>query len=163
MKAIFLMLVLLTGCKTPNVDNLNPLDKYLNPESKDENTVREEYIQMVNEHRQDIGVQALITSSYIQGVAQEHSDNMAKGLVPFGHTGSSDRCQKIITEFGPANLCGEIVAQGQDNATEVFRAWMNSSGHKSKIENSRYTHTGLGMAKNPKGVIFWTQIFLEVL
>lgn len=163
MKAFLLLLLLLAGCKTPNVENLNPLDQYLNPDPKDESTLREEYMELVNTHRQDIGVQSLIYSDYIEGVAQEHSNNMAKGVVPFGHTGSSSRCQKIITELGPANLCGEIVAQGQDNATEVFRAWMSSSGHKSKIENARYTHTGLALAKNSRGVIFWTQIFLEVL
>lgn len=163
MKVFLLLLFLLAGCESPNVDNLNPLDRYLNPGTKDENTVREEYMDLVNTHRQDIGVRALIYSAYIEGVAQEHSENMASGKVAFGHTGSSDRCQKIITELGPANLCGEIVAQGQDNASEVYKAWMNSSGHKSKIENSRYTHAGLGLAKSSKGVIFWTQIFLEVL
>lgn len=163
MKVFLLALFLLVGCETPNVENLNPLDQYLNPATKDEATIREEYMDLVNSHRQDIGVRALIYSAYIEGVAQEHSENMAKGLVPFGHAGSSLRCQKIISELGPANLCGEIVAQGQDNASEVYKAWMNSSGHKSKIENARYTHSGLGMAKNPKGVIFWTQIFLEVL
>lgn len=163
MKVFLLALFLLVGCETPNVENLNPLDQYLNPATKDETTIREEYMGLVNTHRQDIGERALIYSAYIEGVAQEHSVNMASGKVTFGHTGSSARCQKIITELGPANLCGEIVAQGQDNASEVYKAWMSSSGHKSKIENGRYTHTGLGMAKNPKGVIFWTQIFLEVL
>lgn len=163
MKAFLLLMFLLVGCETPNVENLNPLDRYLDSATKDETTVREEYINLVNTYRQGIKVPALIYSDYIEGVAQEHSENMASGKVAFGHTGSSDRCQKIITELGPANLCGEIVAQGQGNATEVFKAWMSSSGHRSKIENSRYSHTGLGMAKNPKGVIFWTQIFLEVL
>src|SRR5690349_14152841 len=124
MKVFLLALFLLVGCETPNVENLNPLDQYLNPASKDDATIREEYMELVNSHRQDIGVRALIYSAYIEGVAQEHSENMASGKVTFGHTGSSLRCQKIITELGSANLCGEIVAQGQDNASEVYKAWM---------------------------------------
>lgn len=163
MKAILLALFIITGCTTPDVADLNPLDKYLTPVSKEDSEIKAEYLELVNAQRALVGVDALIHSSIIEEVADEHSKNMANGSVPFGHDGSSVRCQKIITELGPANLCGELVAQGQDDATAVYRAWMNSSTHKSKIENSRYTHTALGMAKNSKGVIFWTQIFLEVL
>jgi uncharacterized protein YkwD len=162
MKMFLLLLFLVTGCKSPNVEKLNPLESYLNPQTKDDSLIREEYINLVNSHRQNLGTRALIYSDYIEDVAQEHSENMAEGKVPFGHTGSSVRCQKIITELGPANLCGEIVAQGQDNAKEVFASWIGSLAHKSKIENSRYTHTGLGIARNSRGVIYWTQIFLEV-
>ena len=163
MKVFLLALFIITGCTTPDVADLNPLDKYLTPVSKDDAEIKAEYLELVNAQRALIGVDALMDSSVIEEVADEHSKNMANGLVPFGHDGSSVRCQKIITDLGPAILCGELVAQGQDSASEVFRAWMSSSTHKSKIENSRYTHTALGMAKNSKGVIFWTQIFLEVL
>lgn len=163
MKVILFALLILTGCKAPDVSSLNPLDSYLNPQTKDDDSIRDEYMDLVNAYRGEVGVDALIYSGVIEQVAQEHSENMAKGEVPFGHEGSGVRCQKLMTEIGPANLCGEIVAQGQDNAKEVFSAWMSSLSHRSKIENGRYTHTGLGIARNPKGTIYWTQIYLEVL
>lgn len=163
MKAILLVLLILVGCKAPDVSSLNPMDQYLNSQSKDEDKERDDYMELVNGYRLKIGKEELVYSGVIEAIAQEHAENMASGEVPFGHDGSSVRCQKIKTEIGPANLCGEIVAQGQDNAREVFTAWMSSLSHRSKIENARYTHTGLGIARNSKGTLYWTQIFLEVL
>lgn len=162
MKFLLLFLLVISGCKTPSVENLNPLDNYLNPASKDDQTVIDEYLVLMNGRRHELGINALIYSREIELKAQEHSQNMANGSVAFGHTGSSARCSAIITALGPANLCGEIVAKGQDTSLEVFNAWMGSSGHRSKIENSRYTHTGVSVIKNDSGVSFWTQIFLEV-
>ncbi len=117
---------------------------------------------LVNDHRLDLGLDSLIYSEEIERKAVEHSQNMANGSVAFGHTGSSARCSSIMTSLGPANLCGEIVAKGQKTPDAVFASWMGSSGHRSKIENSRYTHTGVSVIKNDSGVSFWTQIFLEV-
>lgn len=156
MKYLLLILLIVSGCKSPSVENLNSLEK-------DDSTVIDSYLTLVNGHRHDLGINALIYSTEIELKAQEHSRNMANGSVTFGHTGSGVRCSAIITSLGPANLCGEIVAKGQNTSLEVFNAWMGSSGHKSKIENSRYTHTGVSVIKNDSGVSFWTQIFLEVL
>lgn len=164
MKIIFLSFLFLVSCKNPAGNNFNPLESYLNPDSgEDKLSVIEEYAQLVNDYRHDVGLNALRYSKEIEGEAQLHSQSMATGGVAFGHTGSSSRCKKIITAFGRGNLCGEIVAMGQKTPKEVFKAWMNSPAHKSKIDNSRYTHTGVGFAKNAKGAIYWTQIFLEVL
>lgn len=164
MKLLLVLLFLLVGCKTPDVDGLNPLERYMTPQSKDDAlTMRDEYLEMINDLRNKEGVDPLIYSEVIEEVAQAHADKMAKGLVAFGHTGSTARCQQIITEMGPANLCGEIVAKGQASAKEVFAAWTSSTTHKSKILNRRYTHTGLGISKSSEGVSFWVEIFLEVL
>lgn len=157
MKYLLLFLLVITGCKTPSIENLS-----FDPDKKDDVSVIESYLTLVNTHRHDLGINALIYSTEIEQKAQEHSQNMANGTVSFGHTGSSARCSAIITALGPANLCGEIVARGQETSAQVFSSWMGSSGHKSKIENSRYTHTGISVVKNDSGVSFWTQIFLEV-
>lgn len=164
MKFTILILFFLVACKTPSAENLNPLDQYLNPDLGSESrSITEEYMELVNDHRVSIGLNPLIYSKDIEVLAQNHSDNMASGAVAFGHTGSSERCQNIRSSFGSSNLCGEIVAKGQTSVSLVFQAWMNSSNHKSKIEGARYTHTGFAFKKASNGVIFWTQIFLEVL
>jgi len=125
-------------------------------------TWNDEYIELVNTHRRDLGLRALQVSPYIDLAALDHSQKMADKTIPFGHTGSATRCSLIINAIGSGNLCGEIVASGYKTPQSVFEGWIKSPTHKSKIENTRYTHTGLGFAKNSTGVIYWTQIFLEV-
>lgn len=120
-------------------------------------------LKLVNAHRERKGAALLVEAESIKALAQEHAENMSRGAVAFGHAGSSRRCDILITELGPAELCGEIIARGQENADEVYSAWMKSAAHRTKIENPRYTHTGVGLSKSESGVIYWTQIFLEVL
>lgn len=164
MKITFLILLFLVACKTPSTDNLNPLEGYLNPEiGSDSRSDTEIYLELVNSHRVGKGLRPLILSEDIEVQARSHSEAMASGAVAFGHSGSSERCNNLRSSFGSSNLCGEIIAKGQSSVAQVFSAWMNSATHRSKIEESRYTHTGIAAIKTSNGVIYWTQIFLEVL
>ncbi len=122
----------------------------------------QEYMDLVNAHRTSIGRGTLVHVDNMQATALQHSSRMAIGKVAFGHTGSGSRCRVIKRSMGSGNLCGEIVAWGQKTPHRVFRAWLNSPGHRRIMEGKRYTHTGMGFARNKKGRIYWTQIFLEV-
>jgi uncharacterized protein YkwD len=46
------------------------------------------------------------------------------------------------------------------SAKEVVEGWLNSPGHKRNIEGD-FTLTGIGVAKNNKGIIYYTQIFTK--
>lgn len=120
-----------------------------------------EFITLVNAHRLNIGVKALTYSKALAEIASLHSLNMANQTVDFGHTGFSGRCTDARVALSGGNLCAENVAMGQSDAQRVFAAWMNSTGHRSNIENARHTHTGLGMKKSASGTVYWTQILME--
>ncbi|HXH29694.1 MAG TPA: CAP domain-containing protein [Bacteriovoracaceae bacterium] len=122
----------------------------------------EQYMELVNDHRNDIGHGTLTYVNDIEKSAEYHSKRMAIGKVSFSHKGSGNRCSSIKLSMGRGNLCGEIIAWGQKTPERVFKAWLNSPGHKRILEGRRYTHTGMGFAKNSKGRIYWTQIFLEI-
>jgi uncharacterized protein YkwD len=161
-----LLLLLLVSCKTPKVDDMNPFESFfdMNIEASSKAIQgQEDYLEMVNSARAEIGLRGLINSPEMEGLAKEYTQKMATEVLPFGHDGLSYRCALIRTAIGPANLCGEIVARGYESATEVFALWMLSDSHRSKILGPRYTHTGVGSFKNEAGVTYWTQIFLEVL
>lgn len=125
-------------------------------------TWTEEFMDLINDHRQSIGLRALIHDPGMEKIAQTHSQNMANGTVAFGHTGFSTRCSQARAVLGGGNLCAENVAYGQKTPQAAFNSWMNSSGHRANIEQSRVTHTGFGYAKNASGTVYWTQIFLEL-
>lgn len=158
---LFLSLFLVTSCKE-GPDNPNPLDSLSEGSNAEDNSITGQYMELVNDHRATLGLKPLTLNSEMNGVALTHSSNMAKGTVAFGHTGFSSRCSEVKSMMGGGNLCGEIVAMGQTSAQKVFNSWMNSSGHRAKIEEGRYTHTGFGYAKSSSGTMYWTQIFLEV-
>lgn len=117
---------------------------------------------LVNDHRQGLGLRALIHDPGMEKIAQTHSQNMANGTVAFGHTGFSSRCSQARAILGGGNLCAENVAYGQKTPQAAFNSWMNSSGHRANIEQPRATHTGFGYAKSASGTLYWTQIFLEL-
>jgi uncharacterized protein YkwD len=55
---------------------------------------------------------------------------------------------------------GENVAMGYMSPAEAVDGWMTSSGHRKNILNNRYTLTGIGVAANGEGRLFWVQIFV---
>lgn len=124
--------------------------------------VTDEYMDIINDYRDSIGLGELSLDEDMSEVARKHSKDMALGKSEFSHIGFSSRCYKSRQIMKKGNLCGEIIAYGQKSARRVFSAWMGSPGHRVKIEEERYSHTGFGFYKSSTGRIYWTQIFLEV-
>lgn len=161
--SIFLLLFLVSCTDSSvGVEDINPLEDYLNLQINSVSKLRTTYLDQLDEYRHSYGVDVLIYSEEIEKVAQEHAQRMASGVVSFSHLGSGTRCEKIISHFVTGNLCGEIIAKGYNSAQTVFESWRKSLPHEAHLKNSRYTHTGLGIAESLDGVLFWTQIFLEV-
>ena len=133
-------------------------------EEKGDISEQEILLDLVNDHREKMGLGRLVYSSVVELTAQNHSIRMSKRYFPFGHMGSTLRCRSILKGLGlePGSLCGENVAMGQESPDEAFEAWMNSPEHREAIEDERYTHTGLGIFENGRGTIYWTQIFIRV-
>ena len=155
---------LFSSCKA--VEDANPIKAITEGVNKDEesqiSSVTSQYVELMNNYRISLGLNPLVFEKDMSALATTHSQNMAAGSVSFGHTGFSDRCSKSREIMGGGNLCGEIVAQGQSTPQGAFQSWMGSSGHRAKIEEPRYTHTGFGYFKSAKGVMYWTQVFIEV-
>lgn len=124
-------------------------------------TMTEEFMELVNDHRASLGLNALIMDEGMNAIVQAHSDAMASGSIAFGHGGFSGRCSTARSAIGGGNLCGENVASGQKSAQAVFTSWMNSSGHRANLEQARYTHRGFAFKKSSSGTIYWTHLFLE--
>ncbi len=92
--------------------------------------------------------------------AAQHSRNMMtwqNGFWSqwFRRTGTM-RCGSAI---GFINAAAENVAYGQMSAEEVVDGWLHSPGHRQNIEGD-YNLTGIGVAQNKDGVIYFTQIFV---
>ena len=114
----------------------------------------------INQYRQNKGFTSLQLDSIISVVALAHSINMATKKTAFGHDGFEERMQKIIKNFPKMKAFAENVAFGKLSAEGVVKGWINSPHHRKNIEGD-YTYMGIGVAKNNKGISFFTQIFMR--
>lgn len=155
MKTIFILLLLLgfLSCgKNPSSPSRNrSLQTVTDPG----------YFYLMNDYRIKLGLLPLTYSSVIEEEAKTHSEWMASGKGPFGHEGWEERCKRLRTHYRSLR-CGEIVAMGQKTPERVLEAWLGSPPHRASIEFAEWTHTGVGVARNTDGKLFWTQIFLKL-
>jgi uncharacterized protein YkwD len=122
-------------------------------------SLQEEILFYVNKHRRSKGLSVLQMNSVITTEAENHSRNMASGRTPFSHSGLPSRVKRISNQIGMVKGSGENVACGYTSAKEVVNGWLRSPDHKRNIEG-RYTLTGIGIAKERNGKLFFTQLFV---
>ena len=113
----------------------------------------------VNKYRRSKGLSALQMNSVIRTEAEKHSMNMATGRTSFSHSGFSTRVKRISNKLGVVSKSAENVAYGYMSAKQVVNGWLHSPGHKKNIEG-KFTLTGIGVAKDRTGTLFFTQVFV---
>ncbi len=122
-----------------------------------ESAVHEE----INNYRRSKGLRPLRLDSRISRQARIHSEDMARGEVPFSHDGFKTRI-KIINRQISYRRAAENVAFNQGFADPADRAvlgWLKSSGHRRNIEGN-FDLTGIGVSKGRGGAYYFTQIFI---
>ena len=117
-------------------------------------------LRYVNDYRRQIGKPELKMIDVASAEADKHSENMAARRTGFGHDGFENRVARIGKQIGGVSAAAENVAYGELTAKEVVNGWLHSPGHKKNIEGN-YTLTGIGVARDRSGTIFYTQIFLH--
>jgi uncharacterized protein YkwD len=117
-------------------------------------------LKLVNKHRTDMGLSPLKMNDVIEKAATKHSGNMASQKIPFGHEGFDERMKGISQQLGGATGWAENVAMGAETAEQAVDMWLHSAGHKKNIEGD-YNLTGIGIAKNAQGQLYYTQIFIK--
>lgn len=101
----------------------------------------------------------------ISAQARAHSQAMANGRIPFSHNGFEQRI-KAIARAVPYSGAAENVSYSQgyrDPAAVAVNGWLKSPGHLKNIEGKYGANglTGIGVAKNAKGEVYFTQIFIQ--
>ncbi|NML23700.1 CAP domain-containing protein [Pseudoflavitalea sp. G-6-1-2] len=114
----------------------------------------------MNKHRKAKGLAALQTHPAITEEARRHSMAMATNRIAFGHGGFNIRSKIVTSKIPGTNAVAENVAYGSTSAKEVVDGWIASTGHRKNIEGN-YKYTGIGVARDKKGDLFFTQIFAK--
>lgn len=122
---------------------------------------QKEVLRLVNVERSKRGLKELTLNTELSRVATLKSQDMINKNY-FSHTSPTygspfDMMKKFNISYKTA---GENIAMGQKTPAQVVEAWMNSEGHRANILNKNYTDLGVGVAKDSKGTIYWTQMFI---
>lgn len=108
-------------------------------------------LELVNKQRSKAGIDSLVMDEELLKVAMMRA---AECEVLFGH----NRPNGTSCFTASDKMYGENIANGYGTPAAVMSGWMNSSGHKDNILNSRYKSIGIGCFKKD-GSIYWVQCF----
>ena len=120
-------------------------------------------VTLINQHRASLGLRQLAVSSTLTASSQWKSLHMAG----YGYFSHDDPAPPVArTAYQRAKDCGyagswwgENIAYGYTSAQSVVNGWLGSSGHRANIENPNFSSTGVGVASNASGRLYWTQNF----
>jgi uncharacterized protein YkwD len=124
-----------------------------------ESLMATEILAYINQYRAQHGLSKLVMNNSVSSEAYKHSDEMAKRKVAFGHNGFYKRIDNLHKAIKNSSIGAENVAYNYKNAEVVARGWINSSGHRKNILGN-YNLTGIGIARDAKGRLYFTQMFL---
>jgi uncharacterized protein YkwD len=123
--------------------------------------IEQSIFKQINQYRTSKGLSPLSRDPRIDSQSKNHSQDMANGKIPLSHEGFDDRVKATGIVIKRAT---ENVAYNKgfnDPAAQAIRGWLKSPAHLGSIQGKDYNQTGIGVATNSKGEIYFTQIFVR--
>jgi len=120
----------------------------------------EDVFRQTNQFRRSKGLPALEMRNDLNAIARRHSEDMASGRRRFGHSGLNEREMKVKRIIKPYYGIAENIAYGARDGKEVVSVWKNSSIHRKNMLGA-YKYIGIGIARDRRGDIYYTQIFVK--
>jgi uncharacterized protein YkwD len=116
-------------------------------------------VALVNAHRRQLGLAALVVSPTLTATAEWKARNMAA----YGYLDHSDPApqprtadERVAACGYPSTAWGENIAMGYQTAQAVVAAWLSSPEHRANIERQEFRATGVGAAG---ASAYWAQAF----
>lgn len=123
-----------------------------------DDALADDVLKETNAFRAVNNLDALQMNEALNNIAQQHSGNMAKGKVAFGHAGFETRNRLAVQAVSGLRATAENVAYGPATAAAVVSLWKNSSGHRKNMLG-KYRFIGIGIAADKQGRLYYTQVF----
>ena len=152
-----LLIMLATSCSSESLDEKasNANTELIVPETK---TIEVEIMELINDHRLNMGLNPLTNIGTIKAHAFNHTDYMIEQN-NVSHDYFYQRKNSLVNSVG-ANKVSENVAYGFTSAESVVNAWLNSEGHRGNIEGD-YTDFEISAEQNAEGRWYYTNIFVK--
>jgi uncharacterized protein YkwD len=109
----------------------------------------------VNSERVAVGVPTLTDNATVDGIASDHSDQMAADQTIYHN---NDLDADYNRELGGYEYGGENVGMGPD-CKSIHAAFKASHGHYENMIDPDYTHLGVGVTVGRDGELYVTEDF----
>ncbi|MEI0605102.1 CAP domain-containing protein [Brachyspira alvinipulli] len=119
---------------------------------------RKRVVELANIARKDNGTSSsLILDPTLTEAAQKRAEELIK---LFSHTRpNGSQFLTVLKEYNITyNTSGENIANGQVDADDVMKSWLNSPGHRANILNGKFGKIGVGVFEYNNS-LYWVQIF----
>lgn len=113
----------------------------------------------INVYRKHQGLTPLQLRQDMCIEATRHSHDMAIHHIPFGHQGFFERVKHLYTHTKRPRGAAENVAYNYKDGHDVVKNWLKSPHHLANIRG-HYNYTGIGLARDSRGKLYFTQLFL---
>ena len=152
-----LLAVLCFSCTTDSFDdNIDAMELSLvTPVTK---TIETQILELINNHRLSMGLNALADMSLVKSVAFSHTDYMVVNN-EVSHTNFYKRSDYLKANAGATRVT-ENVAYGYSSAESVVNAWLKSESHRANLEGD-FTNFDVAAEKNLEGKWYYTNIFIK--
>ncbi|MDE6779914.1 MAG: SCP-like extracellular [Ruminococcus sp.] len=132
-------------------------------EEPDFNEMAERIVYLVNEARQEAGLEPIYIVPYLSEIATVRAEECVES---FSHTRTNGESFKTVIDYeqAPWASTGENIAAGMSTPEGTFEQWKNSPSHWAAIMSPDYTHMGVGIAYDPDSTYkwYWQQLFIKV-
>lgn len=121
---------------------------------------RERVVQLCNEARKQNNIQNSLTlDAKLSEAAQKRAEELIK---LFSHTRpNSTAFSTVLKEYSISyKTAGENIANGQFDADDVMKSWLNSPGHRANILQKKFGKIGVGVFEY-NGRLYWVQVFTD--
>jgi uncharacterized protein YkwD len=154
---LVLLAMLSFSCATDSLDDKADAIELslIIPETK---TIEVEILELINNHRLALGLNALTNMTMVKSVAFSHTDYMVDNN-EVSHANFYKRSDYLKVNAG-ANKVSENVAYGYTSAQSVVNAWLKSEAHRANIEGD-YTNFDVAAEENSEGKWYYTNIFIK--
>ncbi len=144
--------------RSPTVKPTPVPSKPSNQDRACSSSLTNQVVQLVNQTRASNGRVSLANNANLALAAQRHTSAMAKKQ-DLSHGTQAEMVQRIRDAGFTGSPVGENIAWGQTSAQAVMTDWMNSTGHRNNILDTRYRFIGVGCVIDRNGRYWWTQNF----
>lgn len=148
------LLMLLSSCSKESMAE----EQSVPLQTKAEVMAEQELLDLMNEHRNSMGLSDMVFDATANEEAGIHTDYMiAQGDISHDHF--EERASRIAAATQAKEIT-ENVAKDFDSPQEALEHWLQSPGHRANIEGN-FTHTGISIKKDAQGELYFTQIFFR--
>lgn len=153
---LIILIILVTSCSQDDDGiYLNEINEPLISYTEIEYSI----LELVNDHRENIGIGRLNVMNTVSYEAIPHTNYMlSKGEA--SHDNFESRFLNLRNNANAIEV-SENVAYGYSTAQSVVNAWLRSPHHKEVIENAEFTDFGISTKANGDGKNYFTHIFIK--